>query len=195
MKRYGVADLAASPPRPSDAEALAELARGQIRSLGVLYDRYHHVVYRFVAVATNRADDAEDLVHATFLTAAKAARSFDGRADCRPWLLGIAARLVHRRRRTLARFGRAIRELTARQPPSSKDPHRDIIARDQLAAVARALAELNEFNRAALLLAEVEGLTGDEIAAALGVPLGTVWRRLHDARRALRKQLLDEVAP
>ena len=83
---------------------MRELAGGEIGALGELYDRYHEPVRRFVARATSDADDVDDLVHATFLAAAKSAGRYDGRPSCRPWLIGIAAQLLRRRRQSFGRF-------------------------------------------------------------------------------------------
>ena len=66
----------------SDAAALQELSEGQISALGVLYDRYQGSVASFIRRATNDASDVEDLVQATFMTAAKTAVNFDGRQSC-----------------------------------------------------------------------------------------------------------------
>jgi RNA polymerase sigma-70 factor (ECF subfamily) len=55
--------------------------------------------------------------------------------------------------------------------------------------VEQVLSGISEAKRVALLLAEVEGLTCAEIAATLDVPIGTVWTRLHAARRELRRAL------
>jgi RNA polymerase sigma-70 factor (ECF subfamily) len=62
-------------------------------------------------------------------------------------------------------------------------------AAERADAVRRALARLPEKHRAVLALREVEGMTYEEIAAALGVPVGTVESRLHRARRALAERL------
>jgi RNA polymerase sigma-70 factor (ECF subfamily) len=172
----------------TDAEALRRLAGGEASALAVLYDRHQPALYRFVAVATHHAHDVEDIVHQTFLTAARAAAAFDGRSSCRPWLLGIAARLLARRRRTLARWGRAMRELATRGT-SPMDPQRELVARADVDELERAVKELSEPKRVVLLMSEVEGLTAEEIAKALGIPVGTVWTRLHHARRELRKGL------
>src|SRR5262249_40309705 len=103
-----------------------------------------------------------------------------------------AARLVSRRRRTLARFRRALRELASRQEGTQRDPQRELIARDELEALGKALERLSDAKRVALILAEVEGLGPEEIAAALRVPVGTVWTRLHPARLELRRALRHE---
>jgi RNA polymerase sigma factor (sigma-70 family) len=174
----------------TDASALESLSRGHIGALGVLYDRYQTAVFGFVRRATNDASDAEDIVHATFMTAAKAAGNFDGRQSCRPWLVGIAARLVHRRKRGLARWSRALRELTVREGDRYTDPHRELSARDEVKHLSNALEKLSEPKRVVLLLAETEGFSSEAIAELLQIPVGTVWTRLHHARRDLRR-LLD----
>ena len=179
----------------SDAAALAELGRGQISALGVLYDRYQAAVSSFVRRATNDASDSEDVVHATFMAAAKAASSFDGRQSCRPWLVGIAARLLFRRKRGLSRWSRALRELTWRESDRYADPHPELAARDEVSRLSLALQKLSEPKRLVLLLAESEGLTSEDIASALHIPVGTVWTRLHHARRDLRRLLEREGEP
>ena len=173
----------------TDAAALEALSQGHISALGVLYDRYQASVFSFVRRATNDASDVEDVVHVTFMTAARAASNFDGRQSCRPWLVGIAARLLHRRKRGMSRWARALRELTVREGERHTDPHRELTARDEVNRLSAALEKLTEPKRIVLLLAETEGLSSDEIASALQIPVGTVWTRLHHARRDLRRLL------
>ena len=178
----------------NDASAMAALGQGNIGALGVLYDRYQESVTTFVRRATNDAADAEDLVHATFMTAARTAVSFDGRQSCRPWLVGIAARLIYRRQRGLSRWARALRELTFREADRHTDPNSELTARDQMSRLTNALEQLSEPKRIVLLLAEGEGQSCEQIANALQIPIGTVWTRLHHARRQLRR-LLDREVP
>lgn len=176
----------------SDAAALSALASGDLSALGVVYDRHQASVLAFLVRATGSRQDAEDLLQATFVTAAKAADSFDGRETCLPWLIGIGARLAYRHRRGLWRFRRALDRFRASEPPETWDPARQLGARDQLSALAAALEHMSERKRIVLLLAEVEGLSGDEIAKALDIPVGTVWTRLHHARNELRRLLGEE---
>jgi RNA polymerase sigma-70 factor (ECF subfamily) len=180
-------ETSAASKHVSDADCLRRLASGEVGALATLYDRYSESLYRFISHATGHASDVEDVVHVAFLTAAKAAASFDGRQSCRPWLLGIAARLVYRRRRTLARFRRALRELASRQEGTQRDPQRELMARDELDVLGKALERLSDAKRMALILSEVEGMSAEEIAATLNVPVGTVWTRLHHARVELRR--------
>jgi RNA polymerase sigma-70 factor (ECF subfamily) len=182
----------ANAPRMSDAAALSALAQGQIDALGYLYDRYSAAVHAFVCRATNDAHDVDDLVQATFLVAAKTAGQSDGKQNCRSWLVGIAARILYRRQRGMSRWARALRELTFREAGAYADPHRVLSARDEVQRLSSALSQLSEPKRVVLLLAEAEEQSSEEISRALQVPIGTVWTRLHHARRDLRRLLERE---
>jgi RNA polymerase sigma factor (sigma-70 family) len=179
---------AAQTAQTSDPDIMRRLAAGEIGALGELYDRYQEPIRRFVARATSDAEDVDDLVHATFLAAAKSAGRYDGRPSSRPWLIGIAAQLLRRRRHS---FGRLLAVLSSVRlmRATTTDPRPALHARND---VERVLAQISEAKRVTLLMAEVEGLSCAEIAAALGVPIGTVWTRLHAARRELRHALQDD---
>lgn len=175
---------------PTDPELICQLARGELGALGALYDRYRTPVRRFIARSTGDAHDVDDLLHATFLAAASSAARYDGRACCRPWLVGIAAQLVRRRRQSFARLLSIFSALKGSREAFG-DPRSALQARTDL---ERALARLSEAKRVTLLMAEVEGMSCAEIAETLSVPIGTVWTRLHAARRELR-QTLEGAAP
>jgi RNA polymerase sigma factor (sigma-70 family) len=176
-------------PTP-DAELMQQLAAGQLGALGELYDRYQAPLRSFLARATRDAHDVDDLAHATFLAAAKSADRYDGRSSCRPWLIGIAAQLLRRRRQTFSRIVSVLSALQGSQP-AARDPRPTLQARTDL---ERGLARLSEAKRVTVLMAEVEGLSCAEIADALDVPIGTVWTRLHAARRELRQALGEQKA-
>jgi len=178
--------MRADPPG-SDAALMARLAGGETGALGELYDRYHQSIRRFVARATFDGEDVDDLVHATFLAAAGSAARYDGRACCRPWLMGIAVQHLRRRRQARGRFFAALAALGGMRRPAV-DVGPALAARSD---VERALGLISEPKRIALLMAEVEEMTCPEIAEALQVPIGTVWTRLHAARRELRRALQD----
>jgi len=123
--------------------------------------------------------DAEDIVQATFERVVKIAGSYDGRSsNARAWLFGIAVRILRERRRSFARLARALLHLE-REPKT-------VSAEEGRGDLQRGLASLREPKRIVVLLAEVEGFTCEEIATMLGIPIGTVWTRLHHARRELR---------
>jgi RNA polymerase sigma-70 factor (ECF subfamily) len=177
-------------PAKSDSELMRELASGQLGALGELYDRYQAPLRGFITRATRDAHDVDDLVHATFLESAKCAQRYDGRASCRPWLMGIAAQLLRRRRHALSRFVAVLAAFQSVVRPAS-DPRPALHARPDL---ERAFARLSEAKRITLLMAEVEGMSCEEIAEALQIPIGTVWTRLHSARREVRAAITSEGA-
>jgi RNA polymerase sigma-70 factor (ECF subfamily) len=177
----------------SDAAILARLAGGDLGALGDLYDRHRDAVRAFLARATSNASDVDDLVQNTFLGAARIAGRFDGRASCRPWLIGIAANLVQRRGRRLGQMFRLVSRFAASRA-QSRDPHSWLEARSSLQRVAEALGHMSTGKRVVLLMAEVEEMSCQQIADALAVPIGTVWGRLHAARRELRAALPEEEA-
>ena len=177
--------LGPNPGPTSDAELMARIAAGDLGALGEVYQRYRADVRAFVVRATAYHNDAEDVLHDTFLTAARIAARFDGRESCRPWLVGIAGRLVLRRNQRLARVAGYLARLASARA-LAHDPAPEIDARTDL---VRGLARLTVAKRVVLLMAEVEGMTCAEIADALEIPIGTVWTRLHHARRELMKIL------
>ena len=169
----------------SDPELLQRLAGGEMSALGEVYDRHREPLRRFLARATANAEDVDDLLHATFLEAAKSASRFDGRPSCRPWLVGIAAQLLRRRRQGFQRWLAVLSSLASTRGHAS-DPRTRLETRSD---VDRALARVSEAKRVTLLMCEVEGLSCQEVATALAIPIGTVWTRLHAARRELRDAL------
>jgi RNA polymerase sigma-70 factor (ECF subfamily) len=176
--------------RPTDPELFVALARGDLGPLGVLFDRYHEDVRQLLLRAAPGASDVDDLVQETFLTAARAAESYDGRPSARPFLIGVAAQLLRRRRRTFARF-RALVDAFGSAPVATapKSPEEATGGEQEAALVRSALERLSDDKRLVLVMVEWEGMSGPEVAKILDVPVGTVWRRLSEARTELRRVL------
>jgi RNA polymerase sigma-70 factor (ECF subfamily) len=165
-------------PATTDADALARVARGDVGALGEVYDRHARALLSFASRAAGRSE-AEDIVQSTFLRAAKVAATYDDRAPtARAWLFGITVRLLQERRRSVARLARALLRFDASDAIVPHDGDR--------CDLENGLARLADAKRTVLLLAEVEGFTCEEIAVIVGVPVGTVWTRLHHARKELR---------
>lgn len=174
------------PPR-GDAELLARVAEGHLDALGELYDRYARDVWRVARRTLDPRADVEDLVHMTFIELPKVAGAYDGRASCRAWLCGIAVRLALRQRRGAWRFRRMVQafEQTIAGRTSSGDPERSASSNEQLAVFERLLGDLSDKKRAVFVLIELEGLTTEQTAEALQIPVATVRTRLFHARREL----------
>ncbi|MET0595600.1 MAG: sigma factor, partial [Polyangiaceae bacterium] len=87
----------------SDAAVLSKIATGELNALGVLFDRYAPTVKRFIGRLGVPRADVDDLVQLTFLDLPGAAIRFDERYSFRSWLLGLAAIVVRRYRRSSRR--------------------------------------------------------------------------------------------
>jgi RNA polymerase sigma-70 factor (ECF subfamily) len=182
-----------APRELTDAELLARVAGGDLLPLGVLYDRHHNSVRQFVARATSNSPETDDLTQETFLTLSSIADRYDGRASARPLLVGIAARLVKQRRRGIARVLRVLAAFgTAEVEPRVRTPEEQASTSEQMRRFESALARLTDEKRLVVLLVDREGVSGEEASRILGVPLNTVWTRLHYGRAELRKALGHE---
>ena len=169
-----------APSPVTDAALLARVAEGDVAALGELYDRYAQQLVCFVRRV--EPNDAQDVVQTVFLRVLRIAGTF--RADApsaRPWLFAIAARVLQERSRALRRWGSALLRFASEAERSQPD------RADLRSDVARGLSQLSLAKRSVLILAEVEGFGCEEIAQMLSIPVGTVWTRLHHARRELRR--------
>jgi RNA polymerase sigma-70 factor (ECF subfamily) len=177
--------------RRGDAALLSDVADGDLRALGTLYDRYATDVWRVVRRTLGNGGDVDDVVHATFLNLPKIAPSYDGRTSCRNWLRGIAVRLAIRHRRGAGRFRRMLESLAHATTIRGSHTHPERLASDneELRLLERALERLGAAKRAAFVLVELEGMTTEEAARALDVPAATLRTRLFHARRELKAAL------
>jgi len=139
---------------------------------------------------THNAADAEDLVQETFLRAYRAFDSFAAGTDIRAWLFTILHRV---RTDALRRRGRAPQtvELDAEGPAVAPRQENQVQVGVDL---ERALAALPETFRTAVLLRDHEGLSYEEIAGVMDVPIGTVMSRIHRGRALLRAAFGRETA-
>lgn len=174
---------------PDDSVLIADSCRFPER-FGVLFDRHAATIHGYIARRLGH-DAADDLVAETFLVAFRLRAAYDvGQPSARPWLYGIATRLVSRHRRDELRFFRAIAR-TGVDPaaePVADEAGRRADARALNRRLAAALAGLSEAERDALLLI-TEGLGFEEAARALRVPAGTLSSRVARARRKVREVL------
>jgi RNA polymerase sigma factor (sigma-70 family) len=156
-----------------------------------LFDRYAATLYRYVSFRLGR-ELAEDLVGETFLIAFRRRHTYDiAYRDARPWLLGIATKLVTGHRRSEVSRYRALERQSPAQPVEGPEEAiaRDLTARGSRTALLDALAKLSRGDRDVLLMVAWSDMTYDEAARALGIPVGTVKSRLNRARRKVRHAL------
>lgn len=176
----------------SDRALVSAVAQGDQAALGALFDRFHRDVFRFVARLARGDSLVDDFVQTTFLEAHRAAPRFRGDAAVKTWLFGIAANLVRQHARTEHRRARA-RVALATVPAAPPASPADAITIEQRRRwLAAAIESLTPALREVYVLCVIEELPGKEAAAALGIREASLWRRLTDARAALRTAVLEQ---
>lgn len=154
-----------------------------------LFDRHARAVNAFATYRLGR-HAAEDVLSETFLVAFRRRADFDlEAASASPWLLGIASRLIRRHRAVEARQWLSFAASTMREDHSSlgglDDAMSRVDAEREIATLKTRIAALAPRDRETLLLYAWQGMSYEEVAAALGVPVGTVRSRLNRVRRRL----------
>jgi RNA polymerase sigma-70 factor (ECF subfamily) len=192
---------AAAPVDPESAqdERLIRAAqRGDLASFNALVVRHERVVYGLCLRMLRDQQSAEDAAQDSFLKAWTGVKSWDGGA-VRPWILRIATNrcldlLRAQSRRPAASLDAEpyeVEPLWTSQAPLGEEPDRYAIRRELSVFLETAIARLPEDQRLVAVLADVNGLPYEEVAAIAGVPLGTVKSRLSRARARLRDLLLE----
>lgn len=176
-----MAERACDDSRPDGAPGSLELA--------AVYRREAARVARWIE-RLDPEGDTEDLLHEVFLVVKRRLPEFRGDAALGTWLHAITARVVvaERRKRRVRQFllGREAKELGAELgTPGTPE---DVLRERELGRLLYELLEkLSERDRTLLILHELEGLAGSELATITGISPNGVWVALHRARERLRK--------
>ncbi len=168
-----------------EQEIIARCREGDRSAFRILYSRHFDRVHRTARRLGTPPAELDDVTQEVFASAfGKLDRFGGGRFD--HWLHRICANVVtdhHRKRHVREAFRRLFggaREEVSPEP----SPESSAAAREASARVAAILARMRPKQREVFALFELEGLSGEEIAARVGCPIGTVWTRLHHARQA-----------
>lgn len=161
-----------------------------------VYDQYADFVWATLGRLGVRDALLEDLSQEVFAVVHQRLHSYSGAGTLNAWLFGICVRIViaHRRRAHTRREHTVDEMPEATQPgPASvappSSPEELAAANEGRAVLASLLDELDPERRVVFVMFEIESLSCDEIAATLGVPLGTVYSRLHAARKQFDQAL------
>ena len=175
---------------PRQAEPLA----APPLEITALYRAHAAEVERWVARLAGPAVDAEDVVQEVFLVVQRRLPEWRAEAKLTTWLYRITERVVHRQRRK-QRIGRWLRGLAgdfaAQIPAERLTPVDDLERKEAARVVYAALEGLERKMRAVVVLFEIDGLSGEEIAALTGTKVATVWVQLHRGRARFLKRLRE----
>lgn len=181
----------------ADDRALVErAAQGDREAFGTLVLRHQNRVFNVAYQVVRNREDALDVSQEAFAKAFASLSSFKGEAGFTTWMHRIVVNLaidcLRRRRRgdaTAYDDRLAVPEDVESGLAAPDDPAAAVESRQVQSLLARGIQALPPAHRAVLVLREIEGLSYEEIARAVGCSLGTVMSRLFYARRKLRKVL------
>jgi RNA polymerase sigma-70 factor, ECF subfamily len=159
-----------------------------------LYDRHAQAVARWASRLGGPEADVEDIVQEVFLTVHRSLATFRGDSKITTWLYRITENVVQYRRRKDKRSGTlsgSPEEVAGNLPSKVASPLEDVERRQASDLVYRVLDGMSEKLRSALILFELEGMSGEEIAELTDTRLATVWVRLHRAREEFLRRLRE----
>jgi RNA polymerase sigma-70 factor (ECF subfamily) len=169
----------------SDEALYARLLRGELAAFDRLYERFERPLFGFVRAQLGDAAEAEDVFHEAFLAVLHAGGARTELRSFRAWLFQVARNLCQNRVRARRRADRALESVAreAIQPaleaaPPGRDP---VVLHDAVAKLPPALAEIYQLR--------ARGLSYDELASILEIPVGTVKSRMHEMMKRLREEM------
>lgn len=175
-------------------ELITRSQRGDAKAFDQLVSLTFQNVYNIAYRMVNNADDASDATQEAFIRAFKSIKSYRRDASFSTWLYRIVVNvcldIIRRKRRDPASASDlgSDTDLPTGTSPLAQPPMPEQVAetRERQAVVHGAIGKLSDEHRAVLVLFDIQGLTYDEIAETLGIPVGTVKSRLNRARMALK---------
>ena len=175
---------------PADEERLLGLLRGsrreRDRGMRELLERVREPLFGLALRMTGRPDLADDAVQETFLDALGGLKAFRGESRLTTWLFRIAVRAAAR---VAGRTRVGAEVLPDELHDRTAGPSESAEQVDAANRILRAIASLPPPQRAVVSLTALEELSQVDVAEVLGIPVGTVYSRLHEARARLRERL------
>ena len=184
MNEWTIVETLVRAAQAGDRAAFGELAR-----------RFHDLVCKTAKARVRDAHEAEELVQEVFLHAMRKIGQLREPAAFGAWLRMITQRLAINRGTRRPPFATVEAETLEACGKAADTPLEDIVKRESRDRVRAAVAGLKPMVRDALAAFYLQGRSLAEIAAALDIPLGTIKRRLHTARRRLEQSLTGSPVP
>lgn len=167
-------------------------AHGDPGALEELFRRHSGRARQFMARMTYvPRHDLDDLLQMTFFQVYRSAHGYDGRAPVVGWIVGIAKNVVRHHVRSEASRRYALSALAHSHQVAYAACRHDVTSQEITHRVQAAFEGLPEKQRIVLLRCDLESARSSDVADALRIPEGTVWQRLHHARRRIRDALRE----
>ena len=201
-----MADIIAGMALPdADQELVEELRAGSERAFTALLSTYEKPIYNFVYRLLDDASEAPDVTQEVFLKVFRNIGEFRGECSVKTWIYRIAVNEASNLRRWFSRHRRSqlsLDEQPVAGAPSLAETLADqqenqydlLLRQERMQVIERALAQVPDNFRVAVVLRDIEGLSYDEIAEVLEISVGTVKSRILRGREALKQKLAGSTA-
>ena len=173
----------------SDESLYQQLVQGDVKALDVLYERYQRHLFGFILGQLGDRQEAEDVLHDAFVAVLREQRNGQRAPTCfRAWIYQVARNLCLNRARSRQRAAGVMDAATQAAVPSTVEAEGALIAAQSGEALRRAVSRLPS-PLAELFRLRAGGLSYEELAQILDIPVGTVKSRMHELMGRLRAEV------
>ncbi len=179
-----------------ETETISRCQQGDQQALKEIFDKYHKKVYRIAYGVVRQREEALDIVQEVFIKLFHTIKNFKGRSQFYTYLYRMTMNTAIDHTRKMGKQSVSSLDEEGSFEPSDaaeKGPERILLQKELEERVKRAMDKLPAEQRAALIFRDVEGLSYQEMAEAMGSSIGTVMSRLHYGRKRLQELLKDYV--
>jgi RNA polymerase sigma-70 factor (ECF subfamily) len=179
-----------------ETEMISRCQRGDQEALKEIFDKYHKKVYRIAYGVVRQREEALDIVQEVFIKLFHSIKNFKGKSHFYTYLYRMVMNTaIDHSRKTGKQIISSLDEEGSFQPSDDleKGPERILLQKELEERVKLAMDKLPAEQRASLIFRDVEGLSYQEMAEAMGCSIGTVMSRLHYGRKRMQELLKDYV--
>jgi RNA polymerase sigma-70 factor (ECF subfamily) len=179
-----------------ETEMISRCQKGDQEALKEIFDKYHKKVYRIAYGVVRHREEALDIVQEVFIKLFRSIKNFKGKSLFYTYLYRMVMNTaIDHARKTGKQFISSLDEEGSFEPSDEleKGPERILLQKELEERVKGAMEKLPAEQRAALIFRDVEGLSYQEMAEAMGCSIGTVMSRLHYGRKRIQELLKDYV--
>ncbi len=179
-----------------ETEMISRCQQGDQAALKEIFDKYHKKVYRIAYGVVRQREDALDIVQDVFIKLFRSIRNFKGKSQFYTYLYRMTMNTaIDHTRKAGKQLMSSLDEEGSFEPSDNleKGPEKVLLQKELEARVAWAMNKLSAEQKAALIFRDVEGLSYQEMAEAMGCSIGTVMSRLHYGRKRVQELLRDYV--
>jgi RNA polymerase sigma-70 factor (ECF subfamily) len=179
-----------------ETDMISRCQRGDQEALEKIFDKYHKKVYSIAYGVVRQREEALDVVQEVFIKLFRSIRNFKGRSNFYTYLYRMTMNTaIDHKRKAGKQFMSSLDEEGSFEPSdeAERGPERILLQKELEERVKLAMDKLPDEQRAALIFRDVEGLSYQEMAEAMGCSIGTVMSRLHYGRKRMQESLKNYV--